>query len=387
MKQGWIQVDSNGGKEELAPKTMADLVYVDEAREKTVKDALAEGFVAVFEHSMSEAGGNRVHNFVGSSGFVGMGRALITEEIRTHDQVMVNGEIYAAYQGGENIYSLPQGTWQVFVVDGTSINFNMGGAGMNINVIAVASKDTLPIVARKNTIAIITTRTITGWKLCSADPKVDQEGFVWIANGLRTDTALTLGKAGLNCEVYPAGASVRVKNQGTGAWGWENAMIATFDGEVWRLGGKMMLWDNGPIGAFPEIEVAVDTSLLVTFSDGYIQLRGNGSNTGGGIITTDPIDMTNVRSITMRYTRTHSADDNAYAGFGGANLMVTRLKANGAHKDKAEALITTDLKASSSQLDIKLDTSKITGLCYIAVRVYVQSSSKWHRIHQLSVDY
>ena len=41
MKQGWIQVNNNGTKEPLAPKTMADMVYVDEMKSQTVEDALA----------------------------------------------------------------------------------------------------------------------------------------------------------------------------------------------------------------------------------------------------------------------------------------------------------------------------------------------------------
>ena len=40
MKQGWIQVEDNGTQEPLAPKTMADMVYMDETESRTVKDAL-----------------------------------------------------------------------------------------------------------------------------------------------------------------------------------------------------------------------------------------------------------------------------------------------------------------------------------------------------------
>ena len=40
MKQGWIQVESGGIQEELAPKTLAGMVYMDETQEKSVKDAI-----------------------------------------------------------------------------------------------------------------------------------------------------------------------------------------------------------------------------------------------------------------------------------------------------------------------------------------------------------
>lgn len=40
MKQGWIQVNSNNTQEPLAPKTMADMVYMDEAQSQSVKDAI-----------------------------------------------------------------------------------------------------------------------------------------------------------------------------------------------------------------------------------------------------------------------------------------------------------------------------------------------------------
>lgn len=40
MKQGWIQVNSNNTQEPLAPKTMADMVYMDESQSQSVKDAV-----------------------------------------------------------------------------------------------------------------------------------------------------------------------------------------------------------------------------------------------------------------------------------------------------------------------------------------------------------
>ena len=40
MKQGWIQVTSNNTQEALAPKTMADMVYMDNPQSESVKDAI-----------------------------------------------------------------------------------------------------------------------------------------------------------------------------------------------------------------------------------------------------------------------------------------------------------------------------------------------------------
>ncbi|MEA5015625.1 MAG: hypothetical protein VB099_13800 [Candidatus Limiplasma sp.] len=40
MKQGWIQVDNQGTQEGLAPKTMADMVYMDDSQSGSVKDAI-----------------------------------------------------------------------------------------------------------------------------------------------------------------------------------------------------------------------------------------------------------------------------------------------------------------------------------------------------------
>ena len=40
MKQGWIQVNSNNTQEPLAPKTMADMVYMDDSQSQSVKDAI-----------------------------------------------------------------------------------------------------------------------------------------------------------------------------------------------------------------------------------------------------------------------------------------------------------------------------------------------------------
>ncbi len=40
MKQGWIQVNSNNTQEPLAPKTLADMVYMDESQSQTVRDSI-----------------------------------------------------------------------------------------------------------------------------------------------------------------------------------------------------------------------------------------------------------------------------------------------------------------------------------------------------------
>lgn len=40
MKKGWIQANESGAYENVAPKTLADLVYMDEAQTRTVKQAL-----------------------------------------------------------------------------------------------------------------------------------------------------------------------------------------------------------------------------------------------------------------------------------------------------------------------------------------------------------
>ena len=41
MKQGWIQVTTNNTQEDLSPKTLADMVYMDSTEDETVKDAIA----------------------------------------------------------------------------------------------------------------------------------------------------------------------------------------------------------------------------------------------------------------------------------------------------------------------------------------------------------
>lgn len=40
MKQGWIQVTSDNIQEPMAPKTMADMVYMDNQQSETVKNAI-----------------------------------------------------------------------------------------------------------------------------------------------------------------------------------------------------------------------------------------------------------------------------------------------------------------------------------------------------------
>ena len=42
MKQGWIQATTNNTQEDLAPKTLADMVYMDETEEQTIKDVIAD---------------------------------------------------------------------------------------------------------------------------------------------------------------------------------------------------------------------------------------------------------------------------------------------------------------------------------------------------------
>jgi hypothetical protein len=178
MKHGWIQVNNGGVQEELAPMTLAEDVYMDTTKTKTVKQALAENFVAVFVHTMSVVNGVRTHNFQGTQNFTGMGRALLTQEIRPGDKVTVNGQIRQAYLGGESFFTLPQGYWVTFVVDGSSVNFNMGGAGVNMCVISVSSTSALPATTPQYTVAVITETPIGKLSVDSKLPAVGAVGDV-----------------------------------------------------------------------------------------------------------------------------------------------------------------------------------------------------------------
>jgi len=51
MKQGWIQVTSNNTQEPLAPKTMADMVYMDDPQSESVKDAIQNHTDAIQNHT------------------------------------------------------------------------------------------------------------------------------------------------------------------------------------------------------------------------------------------------------------------------------------------------------------------------------------------------
>ena len=51
MKQGWIQVTSNNTQEPLAPKTMADMVYMDDPQSESVKDAIQNHTDAILYHT------------------------------------------------------------------------------------------------------------------------------------------------------------------------------------------------------------------------------------------------------------------------------------------------------------------------------------------------
>lgn len=54
MKQGWIQLTDNGTEVPFAPKTKADIVYMDDTQESTVKEELLRRkpiqFLAEFPH-------------------------------------------------------------------------------------------------------------------------------------------------------------------------------------------------------------------------------------------------------------------------------------------------------------------------------------------------
>ena len=42
MKKGWIQLKQNGALEDIAPKTLANQVYMDDNQTQTVKQAIEE---------------------------------------------------------------------------------------------------------------------------------------------------------------------------------------------------------------------------------------------------------------------------------------------------------------------------------------------------------
>lgn len=298
MKQGWIQVDSNGGKEELAPKTMADLVYVDEGRKTTVKDALAEGFVAVFTHTVSEVNGKRVHNFEGPSDFEGMGRALIIEAIQPIDQIMVNGIERDAFQGGEVIFStMIQGHWVTFVVDGAKINFNMGGAGNYLRVISASSKELLPIVEKENTLGIITSETIIRWEMNENQPLNPVDGMVWIQTGSASATPFSLDHRN-SLMVYPVRGAQYVSNS------WVNKEIYAFQSGQWKAMG-VFLYNQGEI--------------VTSLTGGYNNYVGDGRT------TSVPTDFARYRIIDNTDCVHIELDDQSVWWSGGA-FKSTKLK-------------------------------------------------------------
>ena len=40
MKQGWLQIENGGTNEDYAPASMASLIYMDDAKTRTVKQAV-----------------------------------------------------------------------------------------------------------------------------------------------------------------------------------------------------------------------------------------------------------------------------------------------------------------------------------------------------------
>jgi len=210
MKQGWIQVDNNGTTEPLAPKTMADMVYVDGTQSKTVKDALDEGFVAVFAHTMNVVNGERVHNFEGPSGFMGMGRVLITEVIAPNDVLTVNGVL--TYVSEDPVDSLPVGRWVTFVYDGTEIIVVGGGGG--VGKWRVRAEAVLPVVVTDRTIVAITSVPTAGHVISDAQPANPTQGLVFVQVAYRSRTPIALnGHATvipLSVQIYTSGAWTRI---------------------------------------------------------------------------------------------------------------------------------------------------------------------------------
>lgn len=228
MKQGWIQVKNNGAQEQLAPKSMADMVYVDEAQTKTVKAALAEGFVAVFKHTMTTVNGNRVHNLEGPSSFMGIGRTWLNNEIQSGDQVTVNGQTRTAYLGGETPFTLSRGHWEIFVVDPTTVNFKSGGTEKNYRVIAVDSVAALPPTALENTFAIITGTAIGNLRFCPGQPLSATNGDVWIRT-FDSHRAVSVNMSkGDWIYMYPVGARQYVGSA------WVNKTARIYQKSAWK---------------------------------------------------------------------------------------------------------------------------------------------------------
>jgi len=137
MKQGWIQVQNNGAQEMLAPKTLATMVYMDETQEKTVSDALSDGFIAEYTHAMTTTDDARIHNFTGPIHYTGMGRAWISEEISEGDVVQINGQNVDVFTCSEGQGVAPKDCWGFFVIDESGMHFGvMGGSQLGASGIS-----------------------------------------------------------------------------------------------------------------------------------------------------------------------------------------------------------------------------------------------------------
>lgn len=272
MKQGWIQVDNQGTQEPLAPKTMADMVYMDATQSKTVKDALTEGFVAVFAHTISTVNGKRVHNFAGPSGFTGVGRALITQDVRVGDLFTVNGVARNGYQGGNSLFTLPKGYWETFVVDGTSVNFKSGGAEKNYHVMAVPYVTALPTVAQENTFCFITSQPLPEKIYFQSAQPTGNQGEIWVESSTGKTLSVNMSKRD-TLMVYPVRAFIK------GASAWTALDMYVYQGGQWK-GMYVYLYNRGVEHVGVTNYIAGTIAKYATYFDSGA-FEANGGNTKG----------------------------------------------------------------------------------------------------------
>lgn len=104
MKQGWIQSNTNGVYEDVAPKTLADLVYVDDTQIRTVKQALDDLGSNVFSDvrenvfygkQAGENAKNSNHGACVANTYVGSHAG--------HNDAVGGGNTYVGNRAGENM--------------------------------------------------------------------------------------------------------------------------------------------------------------------------------------------------------------------------------------------------------------------------------------------
>lgn len=244
------------------------------------------------------------------SGNIGIFKSISTETIGS---IMVNDNIYIVNSGGNSSIDIVKDSWYMFILDGSTINFNSGGVSIDKSLSIFTNEPTSP---KENDIYVETDISYNYFCFSSTPPILRkdgselQNGDLWFKTDTNSAFSISIGNK-CEIEVYPT--TCKQMNNGV----WETKIVKLYKNDKWNSLSVIFISNGemkGNLSSTPYYfkESSFRLSPTITQKDGYLEIYSKASSSGtraGTVFVPDKIDFSCYNTIAITFSATSGANN------------------------------------------------------------------------------